>query len=482
MKPLSLLFIFIGYFILLLILSYFVGRNNNSTSFYNGDRKSPWFIVAFGMIGATLSGVTFISVPGEVGNSAFHYLQFVLGNFTGYIIIATLLLPFYYRKNIISIYSVLESKMGKQGYLTTSGFFIISKLVGAAFRLYLAALVIHLAITQPLGISYALTVLICLGFIWLYTVKSGIKMVVWSDTLQTLVLIFAVLATIFSIYKQLNTSSTVLFSKLIHQSNTSVFEFNWRSPNNFFKQFIAGIFMTIALNGFDQDIVQKNLTCANSNKARKNMIVFSFMFLATVILFLVLGALLYNYAETTGLELPKKTDQLFPTIALYKLGNVVSILFVLGISAAAFSSADSAVTALTTAFSIDFLQIDLLNDKQQKNIRRLVHLGFNALLFGVILLFYKMNNDSVVVAIFKAAGYTYGPILGVFTFSFFSKRHPLVKYILPICLLSPIITFLLTLFVHYLFDGYKFGFELIIINAFITFVLLTFFSKQHQLC
>ena len=307
-------------------------------------------------------------------------------------------------------------------------------------------------------------------------------MVVWSDTLQTLVLLLAVFATIFTIYKQLNMSAGNLIGELMSQPNIRIFEFGWRSPNNFFKQFIAGIFMTLSLNGFDQDIVQKNLTCSNSNKARKNMIVFSVMFVLTVGLFLTLGSLLYYYAQTKGIQIPAKTDQLFPSIALYKLGKVVAILFILGISAAAFSSADSAATALTTSFSIDFLKIEQLNDTKQKKIRKWVHLGFNGLLFLIILLFYKLNNDSVVVAIFKAAGYTYGPILGVFTFSFFSKRIPFVKFILPICILSPIFTYLITLLMSQLSEGYQFGFELIILNACITFILLTFFSKTAQFC
>lgn len=478
MQAISLLLFFIAYFLVLLLLSYLVGRKNKTTSFYNGDRKSPWFAVAFGMVGATLSGVTFISVPGEVGNSSFHYFQFVLGNFVGYIIIATLLLPYYYRKNIYSIYSVLKSKMGEQGYLTTSGFFILSKVIGAAFRLYLAAVVIHLAIAQPLGISFGATVLFCLVMIWLYTVKSGIKTVVWSDTLQTLVLIVAVIATIVSIIHHLNIEPAQLLNKIFHQPKTALFEFDWRSPNNFFKQFIAGIFMTIALNGFDQDIVQKNLTCQNSNKARKNMLVFSLMFVATVFLFLTLGALLYYYAQIQNITLPSKTDELFPLIALNHLGSLVSVLFILGISAAAFSSADSATTALTTAFSVDFLKINNMDVSRQIKLRNLVHLSFSLLIFAVIMLFYKLNNQSVVVAIFKAAGYTYGPILGVFTFSFFIKRIPRFNYIVPICILSPIITYLVTLLVSQVFNGYQFGFELIVVNAFFTLLLLVMFSRK----
>ena len=478
MQPLYLLLFFLGYFGILLSLSLWVGRKNQWSSFFNGDRKSPWFIVAFGMVGATLSGVTFISVPGEVGNSAFHYFQFVIGNFAGYLIIATLLLPYYYRKNIYSIYSVLNSTLGSEGYLTTSGFFILSKVVGAAFRLYLAAIVIHMAIAKPMGISFEVTVLICLALIWLYTVKSGIKMVVWSDTLQTLVLIIAVVATIIALLSKIEMPVAELKTTIFHKSNTAIFDMNWKSPNYFFKQFFAGIFMTIALNGFDQDIVQKNLTCKNSNKARTNMIVFSFMFVITVFLFLALGALLYHYAQINSVAIPEKTDELFPAIALNHLGAGVAVLFILGISAAAFSSADSATTALTTAFTIDFLKIEQIKPKKQVFLRNLVHLGFSMLIFLVILIFYKLNNQSVVVSIFKAAGYTYGPILGVFTFSFFIKRKPVPKLILPICIASPIFTYLSTLIFNQLFNGYRFGFELIILNTLFTILFLCIFSKK----
>lgn len=479
MQPISLLIIFLGYFLLLLAVSWLVGRKSGGNSFYNGDRKSPWFVVAFGMVGATLSGVTFISVPGEVVNSSFHYFQFVIGNVIGYVLIATLLLPYYYRKNIFSIYSVLEEKTGRHGYLTTSGFFILSKVIGASFRLYLAALVIHLAIACPLGIPFGVTVLVCLLLIWLYTVNSGIKTVVWSDTLQTAMLLIAVVVSIVVLFRQINEPANHVFSQIKQSGMGTIWDFNWRSPNNFVKQIVAGIFMTIALNGFDQDIVQKNLTCKNAVKARNNMLLFSIMFVIAVFVFLTLGALLYYYAQKMNVQLPHQTDKIYPLIALNYLGNMVQILFVLGISAAAFSSADSATTALTTALCIDFLNITRWEKAKQKLIRNLVHLAFSLLIFGVIMLFYYLNNESVVVAIFKAAGYTYGPIFGVFLFAFFSKRQPKNKLILPICLISPLITWLITLLSSHFFDGYRFGFELIVVNTAISYFLLTFASKRH---
>lgn len=480
MQAITLLIFFIGYFAALLFVATLVGRKTSTTSFYNGNRKSPWFVVAFGMIGATLSGVTFISVPGEVGNSSFHYFQFILGNFAGYLVIAFFLLPFFYQQNIYSIYTVLKSKMGNQGYLASSGFFILSKIIGAAFRLYLAALVIHMAIAAPLNIPFSLTVIVCLAMIWIYTVRTGIKAIVWSDTLQTFILILAVIMTIVTIFRQLGLSPGELYAQIDARQPIGIFETNWKSANNFLKQFFAGFFITIALNGFDQDIVQKNLTCRSSAKARKNMLVFSAMFVVTVVLFMMLGALLYHYAALNQIAIPEKTDQLFPLIALNHLGNGVAILFVLGITAAAFSSADSATTALTTAFSIDFLKLDQKAEKKQINIRNLVHLAFTIILFGVIMLFYQLNNQSVVVAIFKAAGYTYGPILGVFIFSFFIRRKPKLKYIVPICLSSPIITYLFTLFVKKVWESYQFGFELIMINGAITLLLLLLFSTKMR--
>jgi SSS family solute:Na+ symporter len=480
MDPIILLLIIFVYFVMLLVVSWFTGRKNQKHTFYHGDRKSPWFVVTFGMIGTTISGVTFISVPGEVGNSAFHYFQFVMGNMVGYVLIATLLLPYYYRKNVISIYSVLENRMGKEGYLTTSGFFILSKVIGAAFRLFLAALVLYMAISKPLGISFAITTLLCLMVIWLYTFKSGIKTVVWSDTLQTVIFITAVVITIIFITQQLNLSASKITSLLADRPETRIFEFDWRSPQNFFKQFVAGIFMTIALNGFDQDIVQKNLTCRNEKKARKNMLWFSFWFGFTVFLFLTLGALLYYYAEAKGISLPGKSDQLYPLIALNYLGGFAAILFILGISAAAFSSADSATTALTTTFCVDFLKLDQKTHTGNNRTRNLVHLGFSLLIFAVIMLFYKMNNESVVTAIFKAAGYTYGPILGVYLFSFFIPRVPVRYSILPICIASPFLTYLTTILTGHIWQGYKFGFELIVLNSVITLILLIVFSKKEK--
>lgn len=477
LEPTTILYFFFGYFALLLILSVIINRKSTSNSFYNGDRKSPWYIVAFGMIGATLSGVTFISVPGEVASSSFYYLQFVLGNFVGYLIIAKFLLPYYYRMNVVSIYATLEERLGVNGHKTTSFLFIISKLIGAAFRLFLAVLVLQMAISDPLGISFEVTVLVALLLIWLYTFRSGIKVVVWSDTIQTIVLLVAVIATVTWIFR--NTQDvTGLLSSIDLGNKYAIFNFDWKNSNFFLKQFVAGIFMTIALNGFDQDIVQKNLTCRDAGQAKKNMIWFSIWFVAAIVLFLFLGAFLIEYANQAGVTLPERTDQIFPFLALNHFSKAITILFILGISAAAFSSADSATTALTTAICVDFIKIKELPPNFQTHVRNWAHVGVSFLLFGVILGFYEFNDESVVVAIFKAAGYTYGPIFGIFTFAFFTKRNPVRYSIFPVALLAPLATYSITRLVNYWEFSYQFGFELIVVNAIITWLLLLFFSDK----
>ncbi len=477
MKPYIYLSVVIAYFCVLLIISQIVNKKKQSHTFYNGDKKSPWFIIAFGMIGTTISGVTFISVPGEVGTSSFHYFQFVMGNIVGYIIIATFLIPFYYKKKVISIYSVLEEKIGQEGHLATSGLFIISKIIGASFRLFLASLVIHLAISEPLGIPFSISVLFCLVLIWLYTFRTGIKTIIWSDTLQTVALILAAVSTIFLIIHQTGIPPLSIFNDIKESETIRIFNFEWNSTNNFFKQFISGIFITLALNGFDQDIIQKNLTCRNSQLARKNMLWFSAFFGITVFVFLILGALLYYYAGIKGIEVPSKTDQLYPLLALNHLSSFVAIMFIIGISAAAFSSADSALTSLTVAFCVDFLKLPEKEGRKHNSTRTLVHLGFSILIFLVIMIFYKMNDESVVVAIFKAAGYTYGPILGIFLFSFSIKRKPFKYFIVPSLIASPFLTYFISRIAYTTLNNYKFGFELIIINAFITMLLLFIFSS-----
>lgn len=478
MNPFLVLSIVLGYFLVLIGISWFTSRKTDTQAFFTGNRKSPWYLVAFGMVGATLSGVTFISVPGEVGNSAFSYLQFVMGNIVGFWIVAAVLLPMYYRLNLVSIYTFLEQRFGQNSHKTGSFFFLISKLIGAAFRLFLVAGVLQLAFFDAFNIPFELTVTVTIGLIWVYTFKGGIKTIVWTDTLQTLFLVSAVIFTIVTISKSLGWNTGTLINEIVNDSNSQIFFWDWRSGNNFFKQFFAGMFITIVIVGMDQDMMQKNLTCKNIKEAQKNMVVFSFTFFIAVFLFLSLGALLYIYSKNTDVAIPESTDDLYPLLALYYFGLPVAIAFLLGIIAAAYSSADSALTALTTSFSVDFLKIEKFDERKKQRIKRWSHIMFSVLLILVILLFKAINNESIVVAVFRVAGYTYGPILGLFVFGMYSKRKVKDKWVPVVAVLSPVICFFISKYSEIIFNGYQFGFELLILNGAITMCGLWLFSKK----
>jgi solute:Na+ symporter, SSS family len=479
MNPYLVLSIVLGYFFVLIGISWLTSRNADTQAFFTANRRSPWYLVAFGMVGATLSGVTFISVPGEVGNTAFSYLQFVLGNIVGYWLVAGILIPLYYRLNLISIYSFLEQRFGIKSYKTGSFFFLISKLIGAAFRLYLVAGVLQIAFFDAFNIPFTLTVIVTIALIWVYTFRGGIKTIVWTDALQTLFLVSAVIFTIVAISKSLDLSSLELVKEIKADSNSQLFFWDWRSGNNFFKQFIAGMFVTVVMVGMDQDMMQKNLTCKNKKEAQKNMIVFSFSFLISVVLFLSLGVMLYIFARKNGIAIPEKSDDLYPLLALNYFGLPVAIAFLLGITAAAYSSADSALTALTTSFSVDFLKIEKYEESKKRKIKKWSHLMFSVLLVLVILVFKAINNESIVVAVFKVAGYTYGPILGLFVFGMYSKRKVIDKWVPLIGISSPVICYFISLYSEVIFNGYKFGFELLILNGLITIVGLFLISKKN---
>jgi SSS family transporter len=480
MNPYLVLGIVIGYFLVLIGISWLTSRKADSQTFFTGNRKSPWYLVAFGMVGATLSGVTFISVPGEVGNSAFSYLQFVFGNVVGFWIVANILLPMYYKLNLVSIYSFLEQRFGYYSHKTGSFFFLISKLIGAAFRLFLVAGVLQIAFFDAFGIPFALTVTVTIGLIWVYTFRGGIKTIVWTDTLQTLFLVSAVVLTIIAISKSLNWDLHHFVSEIKNDSNSQIFFWDWRSGNNFFKQFISGIFITIVVVGMDQDMMQKNLTCKNIKDAQKNMIVFSFSFLFTVFLFLCLGAMLYIFAKKDGISVPETTDDLFPLLALNYFGLPVGIAFLLGIVAAAYSSADSALTALTTSFSVDFLNIEKYDEDKKQRIKKRSHLMFSVLLIMVIIVFEAINNESIVIAVFRVAGYTYGPILGLFVFGIYSKRKVVDKWVPFVAIISPVVCYIISSFSEILFNGYQFGFELLVLNGAITILGLQLISKKSS--
>ena len=469
------LLIFIIYFLVLLFISNLTSKKSTFTDFFNANRSSPWYLVAFGMIGTSLSGVTFISVPGEVGSSNFSYFQVVLGYLVGYYVIAKVLLPLYYKHNLISIYTYLEDRFGFYSYKAGAFFFLLSRTIGASFRLFLVAGVLQIAIFNQLGLPYFFSVLLTILLIWIYTFKGGIKTIVWTDALQTLFMLSAVIITIVIITDKMNISLYESFHMVKNSSYSNIFYFDWRAGNDFFKQFISGAFIAIVMTGLDQDMMQKNLTCRNLGDAQKNIFWFCVILVIANLLFLFLGALLYIYSESVNFQLPTSTDDLYPLLALNELGFLTSIIFILGIIAAAYSSADSALTSLTTSFCIDFLDIQKRNNKRK--IRLVVHVGFSILLFIVILIFNEINNESVINSIFKAAGYTYGPLLGLFSFGIFTKYKIKDKLVFLVCLISPLISYLVNIFSEDILFGYKFGFEILLLNGLLTIVGLFLIKK-----
>jgi len=469
------LLIFIIYFLLLLFISNLTSKKSTFTDFFNANRSSPWYLVAFGMIGTSLSGVTFISVPGEVGSSNFSYFQVVLGYLVGYYVIAKVLLPLYYKHNLISIYTYLEDRFGFYSYKAGAFFFLLSRTIGASFRLFLVAGVLQIAIFNQLGLPYFFSVLLTILLIWIYTFKGGIKTIVWTDALQTLFMLSAVIITIVIITDKMNISLYESFHMVKNSSYSNIFYFDWRAGNDFFKQFISGAFIAIVMTGLDQDMMQKNLTCRNLGDAQKNIFWFCVILVIANLLFLFLGALLYLYSESVNFQLPTSTDDLYPLLALNELGFLTSIIFILGIIAAAYSSADSALTSLTTSFCIDFLDIQKRNNKRKT--RLLVHIGFSILLFIVILIFNEINDESVINSIFKAAGYTYGPLLGLFSFGIFTKYKIKDKFVFFVCLISPLISYLINIYSEELLFGYRFGFEILLLNGLLTFLGLYFIKR-----
>jgi len=477
-----------GYFLMLMIVSYFTGKDADNASFFTANKKSPWYLVAFGMIGASLSGVTFISIPGVVGagggNQAFSYMQMVMGYLVGYFVIATVLMPVYYRLNLTSIYGYLEDRFGMWSYKTGAAFFLISRSIGASFRLYLVAIVMDRFVTGPMGIPFSLTVAVTILLIWVYTYRGGIKTIVWTDTIQTVSMLAAVIFTIVAIGNQMGKNTGELI-QLIGDSNMSQFFFfegGWSDPNNFYKQFISGALIAIVMTGLDQDMMQKNLTCKTLGEAQKNIFSFSVVLVFANMLFLALGALLYIYAAHIGVEIPSKTDQLYPLLALEHLTPFIGIVFVIGLIAAAYSSADSALTSLTTSFCVDILGFER-NDKsegQNKKTRLLVHVGFSILLFLIIILFNFINDAAVINGLFKVAGYTYGPLLGLYTFGFFTKMKIKDPLALVVCIAAPIITYIIDMNSVAWFNGFKFGFMVLALNGLLTFVGLLLISKKSD--
>lgn len=466
------------YFSLLLLISWYTSRNANQQSYFNGNKQSAWYLVAFGLIGDSLSGVTFISIPGAVYNQQFGYMQLVLGYLLGYLVIAMVLLPLYYRLNLTSIYSYLGDRLGNNSQKTGSFFFIVSRLIGAAFRLYISATVLQLFIFDQWNIPFGVTVSIVIALILIYTYRGGIKTLVWTDTLQSAFLLMGVILSIVAIANALELNAIELMETVKNSKYSTIFFWDWQEKNFFFKQFFSGAFIAIVMTGLDQNMMQKNLSCKSLGEAQKNIYWFSFVLIFVNLFFVSLGALLYTYVDTMQIALPAKTDQLFPMLALNHLGIFASVVFILGITAATFSSADSVLTTLTTSFCIDFLKINP-EEESAKNTRtrHWIHVAFALLLLTVIVLFQKINNDAVINSVFTAAGYTYGPLLGLFSFGLFTKYKVKDKIVPVVCILSPIIVWILdTNSVNWL-NGYKFGFELLILNGLITFVGLLLLKK-----
>jgi Na+/proline symporter len=484
MSPFIILTVILVYFAALFVISWRTGRQADHKTFFSANRNSPWPVVAFGMIGASLSGVTFISIPGAVGaggvNQDFSYMQVVLGYLLGYVVIAHVLLPVYYRLRLTSIYTYLEQRFGFSSYKTGAAFFLLSRIIGASFRLYLVAIVLDAFVLGPLGLPFAATVAGTIALIWLYTFRGGIKTVVWTDTFQTAAMLIAVVLTFLALGREMG-GGLVDMVRESEYSQLFFFENGWSDPNNFFKQFFSGMFITIVMTGLDQDMMQKNLTCRSLGDAQKNMYGFSLTLIVVNLLFLALGAALYLFAQQNGIAIPEKADQLYPTIALQHLSPAIGIIFVLGLVAAAYSSADSALTALTTSFCIDFLDFEKKPaTESQRRLRLWVHLGFSVVLFLVILIFWQVNDDSVINSLFRVAGYTYGPLLGLYAFGLFTRWAVRDRYVPIVALISPALCYLLNLQSQEWLNGYKFGFELLILNGAITFLGLWILRKKEK--
>ncbi|WP_300565285.1 sodium:solute symporter [Flavobacterium sp.] len=490
MTPFAILSLIVVYFGLLFLISHVVSKKDSGNdAFFKANKNSKWYLVAFGMIGTALSGVTFISVPGEVGNPElqFKYFQFILGNAIGFIIIAKVLLPLYYRMNLTSIYGYIEQRLGSVSYKTAASIFLISRTIGSAFRLYLVVIVLQRYVFDYYGVPFTFTVLISLLLIFAYTYRGGLKTIIITDTLQTFFLVSSVFLTIFFICRSLDLNVIQSFEAVKNSNYSKVFFFeDYLKGNYFWKQILGGIFVTIAMVGLDQDLMQKNLSCKNIGEAQKNMFTFTGIFVIINIFFLSVGALLYMFAEKNGIQVPMvdgvaRTDFLFPEIALKSLGLIPAVVFLLGLTAATFATTDSALTALTTSFCVDFLGMDKEENLNKPNIvrtRHIVHLGFSGLMFLVIVVFNAVNDASVVKMIFKIASYTYGPLLGLYCFGLFVKSKTVHDKLVPfVCLISPAICFLISTYSKELLGDYTIDNELIIVNGLITFIGLFLISK-----
>jgi Na+/proline symporter len=484
MSPTLILIIFLIYTAVLFVVTYFTARKANSQSFFLGNKISPWFVVAYGMIGASLSGVTFMSVPGWVSDTQFSYMMVVFGYLFGYFVIALVLLPVYYKLNLTSIYTYLEQRFGFWSYKTGAGFFILSRTLGASLRMFLVINVLQVFVFDAWNIPFWVNVLIFIILIILYTFKGGIRTIVWTDTLQTTFMLLAVVLSIVYISKGLGVSLKDLFFQVKNSSASTMIVTDWHNERFFLKQFFSGMFITIVMTGLDQEMMQKNLSCKNIKEAQKNMFTFSGILVFVNLLFLFLGALLLFYSQKMSVVVPS-TDDLFPSIALKYLGPIAGVVFLIGLISAAFPSADGALTSITTSFSIDFLGLNKktgMAEEAKTRIRYMVHLSIAIVFFVCILIFRKLNDEAVIDKLFTIAGYTYGPLLGLYSFGLFTNRKVNDRLTPYIAVFSPVACYFLSSYSVQLFNGYKFGFELLILNGLITFIgLLIFSTKKHAI-
>ncbi len=474
---------FVIYTIMIFIVTWITSKKATNEGFFIGNKTSPWYVVAYGMIGASLSGVTFMSVPGWVGTTQFSYMMVVIGYLIGYFVIATVLMPMYYRLNLTSIYTYLEQRFGFWSYKTGAFFFLLSRTIGASFRMFLVINVLQIFVFEQWGVPFWLTVVIFISLIILYTFKGGIKTIIWTDTLQTTFMLLAVVLSIILISRELNYNFIDLISNVIDNKMSKVIFTDWHDKRFFIKQFLSGIFISIVMTGLDQEMMQKNLSCRNIKDAQKNMFTFSFVLVFVNLMFLFLGVVLYIYSSTKGIVITGTSDNLFPVIALNHLGSIAGLVFIIGLISAAYPSADGALTSLTTSVCIDFIKLDKrenITESQKKRIRYAVHISFALILLMVIIIFQLINNKAVIDKLFTVAGYTYGPLLGLYAFGLFTKFNIKDKLVPLICIISPIICYILSEnSVKWLF-GYKFGFELLILNGFITFVGLLIIMKSTK--
>ncbi|MEY3405147.1 MAG: hypothetical protein RL161_577 [Bacteroidota bacterium] len=479
MNPTLVLSILIGYFFILIAIAWYTSRGATTETFFTANRQSPWYLVAFGMIGSSLSGVTFISVPGNVGKIGFGYFQVVIGYLLGYWTIMYVLMPIYYRMNLISIYTYLEHRFDKWAYRTGSLFFMVSRSIGSALRLYLAATVLQLFLFDAWGVPFFVTVATTIALIWVYTFRGGVKTVVYTDSFQTLFLISAVVIAVWQIAGELDLSFSGLITTITDSSYSKIFHFDDPNSGLFFpKQFFGGAFIALTMTGMDQEIMQKNLTCRSLQDAQKNMFWYSLIIVFVNLLFLTLGALLYMYSAKNNIPAPATSDQLFPLLALNHFSLLVGIFFLLGITASSYASADSALAGLTTSFCIDFLDFKSKNEDVKRKQKFLVHIGFSILFLVIILVFREINEKSVIDAVLKAAGYTYGPLLGLFTYGLLTSRKISGWPVLLVCVVAPCLSYILSANSETWFNGYRIDIEILIINGLLTVIGLQLISKK----